>query len=49
MITAMIFKILNYANSATGIFIWVFSLVILVYIGNYKSIDNEKLIMKMKK
>lgn len=46
-ITAIIFKILNYADSVTGIFIWVFSLVILAYIGNYKSIDNENDEIKM--
>ena len=46
-ITAMIFKIMNYANSAMGIFTWVFSLVILAYIGNYKGIDKENEEIKM--
>lgn len=46
-ITAIIFRILNYANSVMGIFIWVFSLVILAYIGNYKSVDKENEETKM--
>lgn len=40
-ISAIIIRMLNYANDITGIFIWVFSLVILAYIGNCKNADKE--------
>lgn len=40
-ITSIIFKVINYGDVVSGLFIWVFGLIILAYTGNYKKIVKE--------
>lgn len=46
-IITLIFKLMNFMETISNVFMWVLGLVILAYIGNYKKIVKEKNTIQM--